>query len=111
MGVAVSEAGELLEQIIMAPHSMRIDLARRLLAALETADARINAANALLARAQDGRAKRPADANRDQVQLDYDIGQHLQRNGWRWDAIHRQWRLAEAAAETATWTESRGRRQ
>jgi hypothetical protein len=101
----VSKAGELLEQIIMAPYAMRIDLAKRLLGVMEAADARIEDANRLLARAQDGRAKRPAEANRDQVQLDYDIGQHLQRNGWHWDAINRQWRRVE----TATWTESRGR--
>ena len=74
--------------------------------------AQLEAANALLARAQDGRSKRPRVACNDQVQLDYDIGQHLQRQGWQWDAINRQWR--KPASErvdngTESWTEYRGR--
>jgi hypothetical protein len=67
--------------------------------------AQLGAANGLLARAQDGSAKRPREANTDSVQLDYDIGKHLERNGWRWDAINRKW----TQADTATWTEYRGR--
>ncbi len=67
--------------------------------------AQLEAANGLLARAQDGSAKRPREANTDSVQLDYDIGKHLERNGWRWDAINRKW----TQADTATWTEYRGR--
>lgn len=59
---------------------------------LDRAERELVAANALLARAQDGRAKTPREANSDQIQLDYDIGRHLQRHGWHWDAINRVWR-------------------
>lgn len=49
------------------------------------------AANALLVRAQDGSPKRPREANRDQIQLDYDIGQHMHRCGYVWNAVDRKW--------------------
>jgi hypothetical protein len=57
-----------------------------------TAEATASKALTLLARAQDGSPKRPREANSHSVQLDYDIGQLLQRAGFVWDAIHRQWR-------------------
>jgi hypothetical protein len=53
---------------------------------------RAERAEALLARAQDGGHKTPREANSHSVQLDYDIGQCLQRNGWAWDAVNRVWR-------------------
>jgi hypothetical protein len=80
---------------------------------------RAERAESLLARAQDGSPKRPREANSHSVQLDYDIGQHLQREGWVWDAINRQWRLraqVSACQEHGTlyrgeWVEMRGRSQ
>jgi hypothetical protein len=53
---------------------------------------RAERAEELLARAQDGRRMTPREANTHSVQLDYDIGQHLQRSGWAWDAVNRVWR-------------------
>lgn len=72
--------------------------------------AQLEAANGLLARTQGGSPMRPRVACSDQVQLDYYIGQHLQRQGWQWDAFQRKWR-SPGTAETATWTEYRGREQ
>lgn len=117
----------------MAPHAMRIDIAKRLARRVEEFQAEscaeLHTATALLARAQDGTVKRPRDANADAIQLDYDIGQCLQRNGWCWDAIRRKWRAPSALGEGAKiargsmtsavmqgrvesflgWTETRGR--
>ena len=106
------ERGLLLD--VHAPHTA--EKALRLLDA-HAADraalvAQLDAANGFLARAQDGSPKRPREACSDQVQLDYDIGQHLQRHGWQWDAINRKWRRpALEHVETASWTEYRGREQ
>jgi hypothetical protein len=84
--------GALLEQLITAPRPMRVGLARQVLA-------RFTAALELLARAQDGSPKRPRDANAHAVQLDYDIGRLLQREGYVWDAIGRKWRAPTSACQ------------
>lgn len=52
---------------------------------------KLEAANVLLARTQDASAKRPREVCSDQVQLDYDIGRHLQCAGYVWDASRRRW--------------------
>lgn len=61
-------------------------------AAIHAAEARLATAVGLLARAQDGSPKTPREANSCSVQLDYDISQLLQREGFVWDAINRVWR-------------------
>lgn len=54
---------------------------------------KIATANELLVRAYDGQSKRPREANSSQVQLDHDVGQHLHRCGYVWNAIDRKWVL------------------
>jgi hypothetical protein len=107
--------GALLEQLIMAPWPMRVGIARQILERCESADARLTAALGLLARAQDGSPKRPREANAHSVQLDYDIGRLLQREGYVWDANGRKWRAPTSACQAhgaqyqCEWVETRGR--
>lgn len=73
-------------------HEVLLGTHSTLLHTLRDTESRLTKSLGLLARAQDGSPKRPRDANSHSVQLDYDIGQLLQREGWVWDAINRQWR-------------------
>jgi hypothetical protein len=84
-----------------AGYNVWMRAAKELGAKLDAAESKLAAAVALLARAQDASPKTPREANHDSVQLDYDIGQFLQREGFTWDAINRVWRRLTSAQPAA----------
>jgi hypothetical protein len=73
-------------------HETAVRFNRNLVRMRQDSETLLTKALDLLARAQDGSPKRPREANSHSIQLDYDIGQLLQRAGFVWDAINRQWR-------------------
>jgi hypothetical protein len=82
-------------------HEMAVRFNRNLVRMRQDSETLLTKALSLLARAQDGSPKRPREANSHSVQLDYEIGQLLQRAGFVWDAIYRQWR-APASVQPST---------
>jgi hypothetical protein len=82
-------------------HETAVRFNRNLVRMRQDAETLLTKALDLLARAQDGSPKTPREACSHDVLLDYDIGRLLQRAGWLWDAIYRQWR-APADAQPST---------
>jgi multidrug resistance efflux pump len=73
-------------------HETAVQFNRNLVRMRQDSESLLTKAMNLLARVQDGSPKRPREANSHSIQLDYEIGQLLQRAGFVWDAINRQWR-------------------